>query len=69
MMMGKSLYDLVVKSSFLPLKLKRPLIMQYEISDEFLKFSDQNKTHRASSRGRAVHTSGRKEHIDVALEL
>ncbi|WJX62574.1 hypothetical protein P8452_47555 [Trifolium repens] len=29
--MGKSLYDLVVKSSFLPLKLKRPLIMQYEI--------------------------------------
>ncbi|CAJ2654544.1 uncharacterized protein LOC123897535 isoform X2 [Trifolium pratense] len=44
MMIGRSLYDFIVKGSFLPLKLRRPLIMQYEISDEFLKFFDQNKT-------------------------
>ncbi|CAJ2635347.1 unnamed protein product [Trifolium pratense] len=43
-MIGRSLYDFIVKGSFLPLKLRRPLIMQYEISDEFLKFFDQNKT-------------------------
>jgi hypothetical protein len=38
-------------------------------SSYFLKSSNQNKTNRASARGRAVYTSGRKTHIDVALEL
>ncbi|XP_058758798.1 uncharacterized protein LOC131632050 [Vicia villosa] len=36
---------------------------------EFLAVSSQNKTNRASERGGAVHTSGRKAHIDIALEL
>lgn len=41
----------------------------YWKSSDFLKFSDQNKTNRGSTRGGAVHTTGRKAHIDVALEL
>ncbi|XP_058751639.1 uncharacterized protein LOC131645254 [Vicia villosa] len=36
---------------------------------EFKDVSKQNKTNRSSSRGGAVHTSGRKAHHDVALEL
>ncbi|XP_058762805.1 uncharacterized protein LOC131636165 [Vicia villosa] len=36
---------------------------------EFLAVSSQNKINRASARGGAVHTSGRKAHLDVALEL
>ncbi|CAL5201707.1 unnamed protein product [Lathyrus oleraceus] len=36
---------------------------------EFLAVSSQNKTNQASARGGAVHTTGRKAHIDVALEL
>ncbi|GAU47010.1 hypothetical protein TSUD_403200 [Trifolium subterraneum] len=38
-------------------------------SDEFKKISNQNKVNRDSKRGGAVHTSGRKSHVDVALEL
>ncbi|XP_058778900.1 uncharacterized protein LOC131652921 isoform X2 [Vicia villosa] len=38
-------------------------------SDEFKKTSQQNKTNRASTRGGAVHTTGRKAHHDVAKEM
>jgi hypothetical protein len=50
--------DYLFFAGYLPLKLQMPLIMQYGISDEFLKLSDQNKTHRTSSRG--------KDRIDMA---
>ena len=35
----------------------------------FKQISSQNKVNRASARGGAVHTTGRKSHLDVALEL
>ena len=38
-------------------------------TEEFKKLSQQNKTNRASTRGGAVHTTGRRAHHDVALEL
>ncbi|XP_058763998.1 uncharacterized protein LOC131637430 [Vicia villosa] len=41
----------------------------YWKSDAFKKLSAQNKTNRSSARGGAVHYSGRKAHVDVALEL
>jgi len=41
----------------------------WKTNPDFLKSSNQNKTNRASTKGGAVHTSGRKAHIDVALEL
>jgi hypothetical protein len=37
--------------------------------EKFLKISKQNKANRASKKGGALHTSGRKAHVDVALEL
>lgn len=36
---------------------------------KFKDLSNQNKINRASTKGGAVHTSGRKAHIDLALEL
>ncbi|CAI8598034.1 unnamed protein product [Vicia faba] len=36
---------------------------------KFLAMSAQNKKSRASPRGGAVHTTGRKAHLDVELEL
>ena len=36
---------------------------------EFKDVSEQNKINRSSSRGGAVHTSGRIAHHDVSLEL
>ncbi|XP_050878427.1 uncharacterized protein LOC127082225 [Lathyrus oleraceus] len=44
-------------------------LQTYWQKTEFLAVSSQNKTNRASARGRAVHTTGRKAHIDVALQL
>ncbi|GAU42703.1 hypothetical protein TSUD_43130 [Trifolium subterraneum] len=44
-------------------------ITDYWKSEEFLKISNQNKNNRASKKGGALHTSGRKAHADVALEL
>ncbi|XP_024638965.1 uncharacterized protein [Medicago truncatula] len=41
----------------------------WKTNPNFLKSSNQNKANRASTKGGAVHTSGRKAHIDVALEL
>ncbi|KAL5080521.1 hypothetical protein RYX36_008942 [Vicia faba] len=37
--------------------------------EEFKKVSRQNKTNRASTKGGAVHTTGRRAHHDVAIEL
>ncbi|WJX51005.1 hypothetical protein P8452_37241 [Trifolium repens] len=37
--------------------------------EAFIKMSTQNKTNRASGKGGAVHTTGRKSHVDVALSL
>ncbi|XP_050897738.1 uncharacterized protein LOC127104603 [Lathyrus oleraceus] len=44
-------------------------LQTYWKKTEFLAVSSQNKTNRASARGGAVHTTGRKAHIDVALQL
>ncbi|XP_058750900.1 uncharacterized protein LOC131623924 [Vicia villosa] len=44
------------------------LLEKWQTKD-FKDVSKQNKTNRSSSRGGAVHTSGRKAHHDVALEL
>ncbi|XP_050908635.1 uncharacterized protein LOC127122326 [Lathyrus oleraceus] len=44
-------------------------LQTYWKKTEFLTVSSQNKTNRASARGGAVHTTGRKAHIDVALQL
>jgi len=44
-------------------------LQTYWKNTEFLAVSSQNKTNRASARGGAVHTTGRKAHIDVALQL
>lgn len=41
-------------------------LLVYWNSEEFKKLSIQNKTNRASTRGGAVHTSGRKSHVEVA---
>ena len=38
-------------------------------SDEFKVVSQQNKINRSSKKGGAVHTTGRRAHHDVALEL
>ncbi|XP_045802058.1 uncharacterized protein LOC123895641 isoform X1 [Trifolium pratense] len=37
--------------------------------EAFKKISTQNKTNRASGKGGAVHTTGRKAHVDVALSM
>ncbi|XP_027186919.1 uncharacterized protein [Cicer arietinum] len=44
-------------------------LQAYWEGTSFKNISNQNKTNRASTRGGAVHTSGRKAHIDVAIEL
>ncbi|XP_050896801.1 uncharacterized protein LOC127103594 isoform X3 [Lathyrus oleraceus] len=44
------------------------LIVHWE-GEAFLKISTQNKTNRASGKGGAVHTTGRKAHVDVALSM
>lgn len=44
-------------------------LQTYWKKTDFLVVSSQNKTNRASARGGAVHTTGRKAHIDVALQL
>ncbi|KAK2428969.1 hypothetical protein QL285_027447 [Trifolium repens] len=38
-------------------------------SDKFKKLSSQNKTNRGSSKGGCLHTTGRKAHHDLALEM
>ena len=43
-------------------------LLSYWRGSTFKKISSQNKTNRASTRGGAVHTSGRKSHLDVAME-
>lgn len=35
----------------------------------YLDLSAQNKTNRASNKGGAVHTTGRRSHLDVALDM
>ncbi|WJX52560.1 hypothetical protein P8452_38659 [Trifolium repens] len=37
--------------------------------DEFKTRSERNKTNRASSKGGALHTTGRKAHHDIALDM
>jgi len=37
--------------------------------EAFIKISSQNKTNRNSCKGGAVHTTGRKAHVDVALSM
>ncbi|XP_058752175.1 uncharacterized protein LOC131625322 [Vicia villosa] len=49
--------------------IRRDGLETYWKSDAFKKLSAQNKTNRSSARGGAVHSSGRKAHVDVALEL
>ena len=44
-------------------------LQTYWASPTFQAMSGRNRTNRASARGGAVHTSGRKAHVDVALEL
>ncbi|XP_058750947.1 uncharacterized protein LOC131623957 isoform X2 [Vicia villosa] len=44
------------------------LIVHWE-GEAFQKISTQNKTNRASGKGGAVHTTGRKAHVDVALSM
>lgn len=44
-------------------------LLSYWASPEFTQISQRNRVNRASARGGAVHTSGRKSHVDVALEL
>jgi hypothetical protein len=44
-------------------------LLEYWKSDKFNKLSSQNKTNRGSGKGGAVHTTGRKAHHDVALDM
>ena len=44
-------------------------LQTYWATPEFQAVSGRNRTNRASGRGGAVHTSGRKAYVDVALEL
>lgn len=44
-------------------------LLTYWASQDFQKVSTQNKTNRASNRGGAVHTTGRKAHHEVALDM
>lgn len=44
-------------------------LLEYWQSDAFLKISTQNKTNRASEKGGAVHTTGRRSHLEVALDM
>jgi hypothetical protein len=37
--------------------------------DEFKTRSERNKINRASSKGGALHTTGRKAHHDIALDM
>ncbi|WJX44446.1 hypothetical protein P8452_31420 [Trifolium repens] len=44
-------------------------LLAYWKSEKFKKLSSQNKTNRGSSKGGCLHTTGRKAHHDVALEM
>lgn len=44
-------------------------LLTYWASPAFRQLSVRNRANRASTRGGAVHTSGRRAHVDVALEL
>lgn len=44
-------------------------LLAYWKSDKFKKLSSQNKTNRGSSKGGCLHTTGRKAHHDLALEM
>ncbi|WJX73437.1 hypothetical protein P8452_57219 [Trifolium repens] len=72
---GKRLTDIFTK---LRKKNKKPEWMNEEgwkyltdrwEEDEFKTRSERNKINRASSKGRALHTTGRKAHHDIALDM
>jgi hypothetical protein len=44
------------------------LIARWEAED-FKKLSERNKKNRASSKGGALHTTGRKAHHDIAFDM
>ena len=44
-------------------------LQDYWKTDAFKKTSSQNKSNRSSSRGGAVHTTGRTAHLEVARRL
>ena len=44
-------------------------LLDYWESKEFKEISSQNKTNRASVRGGALHSTGRKSHPEIALGL
>lgn len=44
-------------------------LLDYWKGDNFKKLSSQNKTNRGSTKGGALHTTGRKAHHDVALDM
>ncbi|XP_058754574.1 uncharacterized protein LOC131627737 [Vicia villosa] len=44
-------------------------LLKHWESDGFKKMYSQNKNNRSSSKGGAVHSTGRKAHHDIALDM